>query len=150
MREVVALALAAGLARRLAVAFESGWRRDPHSALALALHAGEHCGDGLQRHLTPDWLSVPGSKPQRFSGGPSRACGLAAIQLGIAPAAPKAGRALGAVVSASCRSARKVGLALARAASDNWSIDTDAQVHPCAARTRPVCAGHLQRYEAWR
>jgi hypothetical protein len=26
----------------------------------------------------------------------------------------------------------------------NWSIDTDAQVHPCAWR-RPVCAGHFQR-----
>jgi hypothetical protein len=27
----------------------------------------------------------------------------------------------------------------------NWSIDADAQVRPCTARTRPVCAGHFQR-----
>jgi hypothetical protein len=30
----------------------------------------------------------------------------------------------------------------------NKSINTDAQVRPCAARTRLVCAGYLQRYAA--
>jgi hypothetical protein len=36
-------------------------------------------------------------------------------------------------------------LALAGAAAYNRSINTDAQVRPCAARTRLVCAGYLQR-----
>ena len=37
-------------------------------------------------------------------------------------------------------------LALAASAAYNRSINTDAQVRPCAARTRLVCAGYLQRY----
>jgi hypothetical protein len=39
-------------------------------------------------------------------------------------------------------------LALASAAAYNRSINPDAQVRPCAARTRLVCAGYLQRYVA--
>jgi len=39
-------------------------------------------------------------------------------------------------------------LALAAAARHNRSIDTDAQVRPCAARTSSLCAGHFQRYVA--
>ena len=38
--------------------------------------------------------------------------------------------------------------ALAPTASHTRSLDADAQVHPCAARTRPVCAGQLRRYMA--
>ena len=34
---------------------------------------------------------------------------------------------------------------LATAASHNRSLNADAQAHPCAARTRLVCAGQLQR-----
>jgi hypothetical protein len=37
-------------------------------------------------------------------------------------------------------------LALSTAAAYNRSINTDAQVRPCALRTRLVCAGYLQRY----
>lgn len=99
------------------------------SVVRRRLHGG-HRSDGLQRHIAPDWLSVPGAKPQRFSGGPSRACGWAAVHPGITSATPKAGRALGALAAASCRSAIKPGLALAGAASDNKSMHTDAELAP--------------------
>ena len=37
------------------------------------------------------------------------------------------------------------GSALTTAASHNTSLNADAQAHSCAARTRLVCAGQLQR-----
>jgi hypothetical protein len=147
MREVVALAIAFGVARWLAVAFESGWRHGLRSPLALALHAGGHRCGGQQRHSAPARQSVQQAlKPQHFSGGPSRAFGWAAAQRAVAPATAKDGcRALGGVAAASCRLAVKVGLALAKAASDNKSMHTDVQVLPAASRPRLMGAGDFQR-----
>jgi hypothetical protein len=42
------------------------------------------------------------------------------------------------------------GVSVPGCVQPNWSIDTDAQVRQRAARTRLVCAGHLQRYAAGR
>jgi hypothetical protein len=53
---------------------------------------------------------------------------------------PCAFRFGGAIYSAfPCRSGGRVTLL------SNWSIDADAQVRPCAARTPFLCAGHFQR-----
>jgi hypothetical protein len=147
MKEVAAHALAPGMALRLGVAFESGWRHGPRSALALALHAGGHRSVGPQRHSAPARHSAQQAlKPQHFSGGPSRAFGWAALQSAVAPATAKDGcRALGGVAAASCRSALNLGLALARAASDNKSMHTDVQVLPAASRPRLLDAGDFQR-----
>jgi hypothetical protein len=122
----LALALAVLLARRLAVAFEIGWHHVPSNSSSRA------CG-------------LPGVRAHHFSGGPSWACGPVAFQRCTAPAAFQLRRTLANCISVSLKLAGAIGLALAKAASDNKSIDADAQVHPCAVRTRPVCAGHLQR-----
>jgi hypothetical protein len=126
MKEVVALALAAGSARRLAVAIESGWHHVPGNCASLA------CGRPVVR-------------AQHFSGGPSRALGPVAAQRVIAPAAFQVRRALAKAVAARCQEARNLGLALAMAASDNKSVNTDAQGRPAAVRRRSLVAGYLQR-----
>ena len=145
MREVVAHALAVGLARRLAVAFESGWLCDPHSSLALARHAGGHRGVGLQRHSAPASLCVQALKPQHFSGGPSRAFGREVVKGGLAPATFKYLRTLASAGAARCRLAFKGGLALAWAGSDNRSVNTDAQGRPAAAPRLSLVAGYVRR-----
>jgi hypothetical protein len=147
MNEVVAHALAPGMALRLAVAIESGWRHGPRVSFALALHAGGHRSGGLQRHSAPARHSVQQAlKPQHFSGGPSRAFGWAAVQRAVAPATAKDGcRVRGGIAAASGRSAVNLGLALARAASDNKSMHTDVQVLPAASRPRLMAAGDFQR-----
>ena len=33
--------------------------------------------------------------------------------------------------------------------TSNRSFDADAQVHPCAVRTRLMCAGQLRRYASY-
>ena len=126
MKEVVAHALATHVTRRLAVAFEAGWHHVPSNCSLRA------CGR-------------PGVRAQHFSGGPSRVFGRAAHQPGGAPANPKKCRALGGFAAASCQSALKRGLALARAASDNKLIDTDDQGRSAAALRRSLVAGHRQR-----
>ena len=147
MREVVAHALAVGLARRLSGAFESVWLCDPHSPLALSRHAGGHRGVGLQRHSAPASLSVQALKPQHFSGGPSRAFGCEVVQGGLAPATSKYLRTLVSAGAARCRLAFKGGLALAWAwaGSDNKSVNADAQSRPAALPHRSLVAGYVQR-----
>ena len=148
MREVVALALAADLARRLAVAFEIGWHPGSRNWSA---HAGGHGGVGLQRHSAPDWSSVPGAralKPRHCSGGPSRAFGRAAVRRRVAPAAFQYRRALAGAVAVSCRPAVNMGLAPAWAASDNRSMHTDTQVHRAAERRLFMGAGDFRRSTA--
>ena len=145
MREVVAHALAVGLARRLAVAFESGWLRDPQSSLALARHASEHRGAGLQRHSAPASLSVQALKPQHFSGGPSRAFGREVVRGGLAPATSKYLRTLASAGAARCRLALKGGLVLTWAGSDNRSVNADAQSRLAAAPRRSMVAGYVRR-----
>ena len=146
MTGVVAHARAPGLALRLAVALDGGWHRGPRSSLALGLHAGEHCSGGLQRHCAPARPFVQKAlKPQHFSGGSSRASGRAVGRRGVAPAAFQFRRSLANGVAAICAPALNFCLALAKAASDNKSLDTDEQVHPCAPRTRLSSAGQLQR-----
>jgi hypothetical protein len=149
MKEVVAHALAPCMTLRLPVAFESGWRHGRRSSWALALHAGGHRSGGMQSLSAPARHAAQQAlKPQHFSGGPSRAFGGAALQRRVAPATAKDGcRALGGVASASCRLAVRVGLALARAASDNKSMHTDVQVL-AALRLRFPAAGDFQRYRS--
>ena len=126
MKEVSALAHAAGLARRLTVAIEGGW----------------HHGFG---NFPSRAYSRRGARAKHFSGGPSRAGGGLAVQRFIVPAVFQIRRALAKAAAARRHVASNLGLALAKAASDNKLIDTDAQVHSCAARTRLMCAGHRQR-----
>jgi hypothetical protein len=71
-------------------------------------------------------------------------------QPGGAPAAPKVRRSRATIVPASCRLALNVGVALAGAASDNKSVNADAQGRPAAAPHRTLVAGYVRRYEAWR
>ena len=146
VREVVALALAAGLASGLPAAFGSGWRRVHHNSLAFVLHAGGHGGVGLHRHSAPAGSPAPSArKPQHLSGGPSRAFGWAAVQRGFAPAAFQHCRALASMGAASCRRAIHLGLALAWAAFDNRSMHTDTQVHRAAKRRLFMGAGDFRR-----
>ena len=139
MSKVVALAIAAGLAY-CQLASIGNASCGPRGPLALGQRAGRHCGVGLQRHVTSERSLVRGAvarRPHHFTGGPSRAFGWAAAKRGVALASAKyGGRAVGGVAAASCRLAVRVGLALARAASDNKSMHTDAQVLPAAARPR--------------
>lgn len=126
MKEFVAHALATDLARRLAVAFEVGWHHVPSNCSSLA------CGR-------------PGVRAQHFSGGPSRVFGRVAVQRGIAPAAFQIRRTLAKAAAARCQVANNLGLALAKVASDNRSVNTDAQGRPAAERRRSLVAGYLQR-----
>jgi len=144
MSEAVAFAFVVGLAScraRLGANARHGHRK----SLALGLCAGRHCGGGLQRHIAPVSSLVRGAvarSPHLFTGGPSRAFGWAAVERGVAPATAKyGGRVLSSIAAASCRSAVRLGLALARAASDNKSMHTDVQALPAAARPRLMGAG---------
>ena len=118
-------------------------------SLALGLSVGRRCGAGLRRHIAPARSLVRGvvaRKLHHFTGGPSRAFGWAAVQPRLTPATAKYGcRALGSIAAASRRFAGKLGLALARAASDNRSMHTDVQVLPAASRPRLMGAGDFQR-----
>ena len=148
MSVVAALAIVAGLAscQPASIGNASRGHRRP---LALGQRAGRHCGVGQQRHIAPERslvCSAVARRPHHFTGGPSRAFGWAAAQRGVHPANAKyGGRALGGVAAASCRLAVRLGLALARAASDNKSMHTDVQVLPAAARPRLMGAGDFQR-----
>ena len=151
MKKVSAFAHVAGLTAR-SPSRRKGSRHDRFavggSCSVLVGVSGAHRGVGLRWPLTPAprlALAKYALNPLHFSGGPSSAPGWAALRPGGAPASLKKCRALAGFAAARCRLAVHVGLALARAASDNKLIDTDAQVHPCAARTRRVYAGHLQR-----
>ena len=126
MREVAAHALAPGLALRLAVAFEAGWHHVPGNCALCA------CGPPVVR-------------AQHFSGGPSRAVGPVAVQRVVAPSAFQIRRALASAVAATSQLAVNLGLALAGAASDNKSVNTDAQGRPAALPRRSLVAGYLQR-----
>ena len=115
----------------------------------LRRSSGKHRGGGLQRHFASasSLVCEIALGPQHFSGGPSRACGWAAVHPGSIPAASQARRTHAAIVAASRRSAVNLDLALAKAASDNKSMHTDTQVL-AASRLRFQGAGDLRRYRA--
>ena len=150
--EVLALAHVAGLASGT----PSRRKNSRHgrfaavgSCLVPGRFSGEHRSDGLQRHIAPERSlirSAVARNPRHFTGGPSRAFGWAAVERGIAPVTAKYGcRVLGSVAAASRWLASRLGLALARAASDNRSIHTDTQVHRAAQRRLFMGAGDFRR-----
>ena len=149
-----ALAHVVGLATRSPSRRNSS-RHDRFAAgglcVVLGPSSGKHRSVGLLWQLTPaPWLVLGehALNPLHYSGGPSKALGWAAIQLGSAPFNPKHCRSRAGIAAASCRSAVNVGLALAWAASDNKSIHTDTQVHRAAQRRLCLGAGDFQRYRS--
>jgi hypothetical protein len=120
------LALAALLALRLAVAFEAGWHHVSRISLACA---------GRPR----------GGRAQHFSGVSSRECGRVGVLCGTAPAAVQPRRTLVSADSTRSLMAVHLGLAFARAASDNKSVNTDAQGRPAASPRLSLVAGYVQR-----
>ena len=118
------------------------------SCVVLRLFHGRRCGGGLQKHFAPARSLVRDEmalNSLHFSGGPSRAFGWVAGQPGSAPAAFQIRRVLAKAVAAICQVASNLGLALARAASDNKSMHTDTQVLSAASRPRLMGAGDFRR-----
>lgn len=149
--ELLARAHGAGLA----CGTPSRWTSSRHgrfaaggSCVAPVRFSGGHRSGGLQRHIASARSLVRGGvarKRHPFTGGPSRGFGWS-VQRAVASANAKYGcRVLGSIAAARRRLAINLGLALARAASDNKSMHTDVQVLPAAARPRLTGAGDLRR-----
>jgi hypothetical protein len=95
----------------------------------------------------------PGVKQTSVASGLSAGTSVPLVPLGanrvwrsaISPHAQRKVRLLHRHTSLRLCSGMSAPLGLVTRSLGNWSVNTDAQVRPCAARTSTLCAGYFQR-----
>jgi hypothetical protein len=134
----------------------SGRRRAQVACRAIAFHAGtpverhttrEKCRTaaatpGLSGLLSlPSSLHVPGARERGMRYRPARTNGTGTRGRKITSSRSLREDRMTSRTSSHCATSANSG----RTPVSNRSFDTDAQVRPCASRTRLVCAGQVQR-----